>query len=129
MTVQFQARFPSRPASLAPIRDAAEGVVRTCGLDEKTVQNIRIAVSEAAITNAILHGGAPDGAAVLLRIERLPDELLIVLADQGHGMRPRADSPGLGLGIPIISGFAQRMEVIATGELGGAELHMFFPVG
>ena len=95
-------------------------------MDETAVQDIRVAVSEAA-TNAIIHGGAPEDAEVHLRIERLRGELLIVIADQGHGMRPRTDSPGLGLGLPIISGFARRMKVISRGALGGAEVHMVFP--
>ena len=127
VTLPLQARFPSRPDSLASIRDAVERVVRACGMDETAVQDIRIAVSEAA-TNAIIHGGAPEDAEVHLRVERLRGELLIVIADQGHGMRPRTDSPGLGLGLPIISGFARRMEVISRGALGGAEVHMAFPM-
>ena len=37
--------------------------------------------------------------------------LVIHVTDHGAGMRPRPDSPGLGLGLPLISQMTHRFEV------------------
>ena len=38
-------------------------------------------------------------------------ELRVTIADHGRGMRPRSDSPGLGLGMPLISSLATGFEI------------------
>jgi serine/threonine-protein kinase RsbW/stage II sporulation protein AB (anti-sigma F factor) len=42
-------------------------------------------------------------------------------------MRPRPDSPGLGLGLPLIARLSASLEV-ATAESGGTRLCMSFPL-
>ena len=41
-------------------------------------------------------------------IEAAPDELVVTVTDDGRGMQPRADSPGLGLGLPTIASLTTR---------------------
>ena len=48
-----------------------------------------------------------------------------LIADDGRGMPPRSDSPGLGLGLPLISDLATSLE-IADGDGSGTVLHMTF---
>ncbi len=36
------------------------------------------------------------------------------MADDGLGMRPRPDSPGVGLGMPLIADLADRVEIISS---------------
>ena len=124
--VRLRARFPNRPETVRAIRNEVTPIARACGLGEDAVQDVRVAVSEAA-TNAVVHGDAEIGADVVVRIELFGDELCIVIADQGQGIRPRPDSPGLGLGLPIISTLAKRMEVVSPGADGRTEVHMYFP--
>ena len=124
--VRLRARFPNRPETVRAIRNEVTPIARGCGLSADAVQDVRVAVSEAA-TNAVVHGDAEIGADVVVRAEIAGDELCIVIADQGQGIRPRPDSPGLGLGLPIISTLAQRMEVISPGADGRTEVHMYFP--
>lgn len=123
--VRLRLRFPNRPETVHAIRHEVASVARACGLGDEAVQDVRLAVSEAA-TNAIVHANAESGADVAVRIEFADGELCVVIADQGTGMRSRSDSPGLGLGLPIISTLAQRMEVISPRADGGTELRMYF---
>jgi serine/threonine-protein kinase RsbW/stage II sporulation protein AB (anti-sigma F factor) len=54
-----------------------------------------------------------------------PDRLVVVVRDYGGGMRPRPDSPGLGLGLPLISSMADELQIEAA-EGAGTLLRMHF---
>ncbi len=86
-----------------------------------------LAVSEA-VTNAVLHAyrDRPAGE-VHVEVHRDAAEVRITVADEGAGMRPRPDSPGLGLGLPLIARLSTSLEV-ATGDAGGTRLCMTFPL-
>lgn len=101
---------------------------RSAGAAAGTLFGIELAVSEAC-TNAIVHG-YPDGHAETFTIlaESLGDELRVIVRDRGRGMVPRPDSPGLGLGLPLISQMADRVEVRSPPEGAGVELCMVFPL-
>ena len=47
-----------------------------------------------------------------------PNRLVVVVRDWGTGMRPRPDSPGLGLGLPTIATLASSFDVEAASERG-----------
>ena len=100
-------------------------LARDCGLSERAVGDVALAVSEAA-TNAVVHAYADRGDAGVIHVtaQRADGELTIVIADDGPGLVPRTDSPGLGLGLPIIATLVRRMEVVAEG--GGTQIHMVF---
>jgi hypothetical protein len=53
------------------------------------------------------------------------DEITVIVCDDGRGMRPRADSPGLGLGLPTIGRLAALVD-LRVPEGGGTELSMTF---
>jgi len=85
---------------------------------------VALAVSEA-VTNAVIHAyrdRAPDSepGEVQVTVTIDGEELLVSVADEGMGMRPRADSPGAGLGLPIIATLADRFEV--RQQTGGTRL-------
>ena len=95
-------------------------------LSDPPMGDVRLAVSEG-VTNVVLHSyrdreepGPVEMAATLTQ-----HELKIVIADEGTGMRPRDDSPGLGLGLPIIGTVTQGFE-IRPREPEGSELHLRF---
>ena len=123
MAVSFSASYEATPHSVALVRNQMAALARDCGLDEAAVNDVKLAVSEAA-TNALVHGlRGRDGS---IRVEaRIEDgELVIAVADDGDGMHPRSDSPGLGLGLPVIATVTQRMEIID--DPPGTELRMAF---
>ena len=124
---QYRAEFPNNVRVVRAIRDDVASVARRCMVDEATVEDIRLAVSEAA-TNSIVHGRAPADAVLVVRVETSDGELCVVIADQGVGMLPRNDSPGLGLGLPIMSTVSKRMEVVSPGVDGHTEVRMCFPL-
>jgi stage II sporulation protein AB (anti-sigma F factor) len=51
----------------------------------------------------------------------------IHVCDDGRGMMPRRDSPGLGVGLPLITKLAQRFKV-ETRPGGGTLVSMLFAV-
>ena len=57
----------------------------------------------------------------VLRVERLQ----VCVSDEGAGMTPRSDSPGLGLGLPLIAQVADPVD-IEPGPHGGTRVTMGF---
>jgi serine/threonine-protein kinase RsbW/stage II sporulation protein AB (anti-sigma F factor) len=51
-----------------------------------------------------------------------------VVTDRGRGIVPRPDSPGLGLGLPLIATLAESLE-LGTGNLEETEVRMTFDLG
>jgi serine/threonine-protein kinase RsbW/stage II sporulation protein AB (anti-sigma F factor) len=51
--------------------------------------------------------------------------LTVVVADRGRGILPRADSPGLGLGLPLIATLAESLE-LGKGADEQTEVRMTF---
>jgi anti-sigma regulatory factor (Ser/Thr protein kinase) len=121
--VRFEATFPAVPSSVCPLRREMVALAQACGLDEQAVSDVALAVSEAA-TNAVVHACADRAGTLTVRAQCGDGDLTIVIGDDGPGLVPRADSPGLGLGLPIIASVARRMEVVAEGT--GTEIHMTF---
>jgi serine/threonine-protein kinase RsbW/stage II sporulation protein AB (anti-sigma F factor) len=73
-------------------------------------------VSEA-VTNAVLHAYRDRDRPGRVHVSaRLDDEgVQVAIDDDGLGMRPRVDSPGVGLGLPLIGDLADRVEVYSRG--------------
>jgi anti-sigma regulatory factor (Ser/Thr protein kinase) len=88
--------------------------------------DIALAVSEAC-TNVVMHAyrEALEPGPLTVEIYRERGELVIVVSDTGAGIIARADSPGLGMGLALIAGLTQRMEVATNGS-AGARLTMAF---
>jgi serine/threonine-protein kinase RsbW len=72
---------------------------------------VGIVISEA-VTNVVLHAYR-DGKSGHVRVQAsLQDTVLtLVVADDGVGMAPNADSSGLGLGLALIRSLAEHLEV------------------
>ena len=119
----FEVRCPAEPASVGPLRRAVTRYAEEAGAADLTA--VQLAVSEAA-TNAVVHAyreGEPGELTVAAR--QVDDSLEVTVSDDGVGMRPRPDSPGLGLGLPLIAQLTQTFEV-ASPEAGGVRLCMRF---
>jgi serine/threonine-protein kinase RsbW len=88
-------------------------------------------VSEA-ITNAVVHAyvDETEPGEVEVVVQRMPENggLEIFVCDEGRGMMPRTDSPGIGLGLPLVATLAERFE-IQTREGGGTRVLMAFATG
>ena len=92
---------------------------------ETMVQTVKLAVSEA-LTNVVLHA-YPDDAPGMVVVSAVVvgGVVEVTITDEGRGMVPRADSPGAGLGLPIIAQLAAAVE-ISHGAGTGTRLRMSF---
>src|SRR5690349_4808706 len=98
----FDRILPADPGSIGDLRRSLAEFARMAGASEAVVIDIQLAVSEAA-TNCVLHAfidREPGEIHVLAHAER--DRLRVIVRDDGRGMLPRSDSPGIGLGLPTI---------------------------
>lgn len=123
MPPRFAATYEATPQSVAVVRNQMAALARDCGLDERGVGDVKLAVSEAA-TNALIHGYRDGTGSITVHAVIGDGELLISVRDQGNGMAPRPDSPGMGLGLPVIANVANRLEIVD--EQPGTELRMAF---
>jgi len=89
---------------------------------------VRLAVSEA-VSNVVVHSyrDAERHGEFTISIEGENDVLHVIVRDHGCGMQPRADSPGAGLGLPLIASLADSFSVVVPPD-GGTELSMTFPL-
>jgi anti-sigma regulatory factor (Ser/Thr protein kinase) len=95
--------LPSRADSVKRARDAVATVAERAGVP---VADVKLAVSEA-VSNAITHAfRGRAGGTISVRAKEKDGRLLVVVADDGTGMRPNLDSPGLGFGISLITELA-----------------------
>jgi anti-sigma regulatory factor (Ser/Thr protein kinase) len=88
---------------------------------------IALAVSEV-VSNAVLHAyvGVAGPGEIELTAQRFSgDGLEIVVTDDGRGMQPRPDSPGIGVGLPLVAAVTERFEVQARPG-GGTRVCMTF---
>jgi serine/threonine-protein kinase RsbW len=111
--------------SVPALRTAVAEFLADCGTAEAMVQTVKLAVSEA-LTNVVLHA-YPDGQPGPVAVTAIVDGAVVevVISDEGRGMVPRADSPGAGLGLPIIAQLAAAVE-ISHGAGDGTRLRMSF---
>jgi serine/threonine-protein kinase RsbW/stage II sporulation protein AB (anti-sigma F factor) len=89
---------------------------------------VKLALSEA-VTNAVQHAyvARPPGPVRVAAWLR-EDCLIVEVCDDGSGMMPRLDSPGLGVGLPFIADTADTLEIL-TSPRGGTRLRMTFALG
>ncbi len=52
--------------------------------------------------------------------------LVITISDRGRGMRPRTDSPGLGVGLSLIGELSNAVEVLPRDGDRGTQLSVLF---
>ena len=111
--------------------ETASRMATEAGFDDEEVMKISMAVREAAV-NAVLHGNAYDpNKKVTLNFERTPQDLVIVIRDQGKGLdasripdplAPENLMKTSGRGIFLIRSFMDEVEIHPTQT--GTELKM-----
>jgi stage II sporulation protein AB (anti-sigma F factor) len=117
-------RFVAIAENVAPARRAVERFVRDQGVADPGA--VALAVHEA-MANAVVHAYAddPEPGPLLVEARRTQEGVEVVVADEGRGMTPRPDSPGMGLGLPLVATIAARFDV-RTRPHGGTHVTMLF---
>ena len=128
MKASLQRALPAVPASVTELRHEVVGFVEAAGVGEPVLSGVRLAVSEA-VTNAVVHAYVDADCPGEVRVQAClrDDEVRITVSDDGCGMVPRLDSPGLGVGLPFIANAADTLD-IDHNAAGGTELRMSFRI-
>ncbi len=107
--------LPAVPDSAAQARYA---VIDYAGAAVDDTFAVGLAVQEAA-TNAVMHAyrGREPGR-IAIEATFVDEALVVVVADEGIGMVPRPDTPGLGLGLPLIAQLTESLQVEARAPSG-----------
>ena len=117
--------LPARAENVAVVRHVLGGIGDALDLDHEVLADIKLAVSEAC-ANVVVHAYAGTGPGFMdLEVSTQDHHLAVVVRDHGRGMTPRADSPGLGVGLPLIASLAETLELTNSTD-GGTEVRMTF---
>ena len=111
----FDLNVPATAENVAVVRHAFGGLGEALHLDEHLIADIKLAVTEAC-TNVVVHAYPDGGGQMDISAEVDGSMLMIVVADHGSGLLPRLDSPGLGLGLPLIATLATSLELDTESE-------------
>lgn len=99
---------------------------RDAEIPDETTERMTLAVSEA-VTNSVLHAFV-DRAPGRIELHIVPerDAVVIAVRDDGRGLTPRHDSPGLGLGLPMIGRLCAHLEIGPGPDGSGTVVRMRF---
>ncbi len=116
--------YPAVAASVPAARRAISQLAAEAGAPPEQVEAVRLAASEA-ITNAVRHAYRRGQGMVHVTAALASDELWVLVSDDGCGMQVRSDSPGLGLGLGLISQESDDFTILRRAS-GGTEVRMRF---
>ena len=112
-------------ANVPLLRHATRAYLEDLGVEESTLNDALLAVTEAC-SNVVRHAYPDDDGKMTLSGSVADHHVSLIVGDGGRGFTPRIDSPGLGIGIPLISALAASVEIRASAA-GGTEVAMTFP--
>lgn len=123
-TPDFELTLPARAENVAVVRHAFGGLGDALDVPDHALADVKLAVTEAC-TNVVVHA-YPDGVGPMSVSAGLADgALTVIVSDEGRGILPRPDSPGLGLGLPLIATLASSLE-LGTNDREETEVRMVF---
>ena len=94
------------------------------------LEGLRLAVSEA-VTNVVVHayrGQPPGPVTASIGVDKAASRVVVHITDAGQGMGPRPDSPGLGLGLPLIASVAEETTLLPGPSGIGTDVCMSFAI-
>ena len=123
----FGRTVPAVAENVAALRHAVVGLAETAGADGPVRTDLALAVGEAC-ANVVVHAYPPgDTGPLIVQAAVVQErEIVVTVVDQGQGMTPRPDSPGLGLGLPLIANLSDRLEIQDGPDGVGTQVEMVF---
>jgi serine/threonine-protein kinase RsbW len=111
MEPDMELALAARAENIAIVRHALGSLGEAFAVPEQKLSDVRLAVTEAC-ANVVVHA-YPDGHEGPMEVvASMHDSSLTVLVrDWGRGIRPRPDSPGLGLGLSLIAALAEQVQL------------------
>lgn len=115
-------RFPATPEHVPLMRHRVRQVIAELGVD---VDAVALAVTEA-VANAVRHAYPEGGGEVRLVVSGDADEVVVLVTDEGIGVRGFTASrgPGSGLGLGLIRALADRARIEPSSD--GTLVEMVF---
>jgi serine/threonine-protein kinase RsbW len=110
--------------SVPVARRALIAVAEAAGVGDDQLEAVSLAVSEA-LTNAVVHAYPGRSGWIQVSAWTSGRELVIVIADEGHGLQAHSDSPGLGVGLALIAKLTDEFEILQP-PAGGTQVKMRF---
>jgi serine/threonine-protein kinase RsbW/stage II sporulation protein AB (anti-sigma F factor) len=109
--VVYERIHRAAPRSIRHVRHGLDAALAELGVRAARRSDIALAVTEA-VTNAVLHAYADtEPGPVHVEAGLTGARLRIAVTDCGRGMVPRADSPGLGVGLALIRELSDELTV------------------
>ena len=126
--VRLSRRLPATPTSVAPLRRAVAALAHEAGFAQERVEDITVALSEV-LTNVVVHAyrdrAEPGPVALAAALDG--EALRVTVRDEGVGFSRRNDSPGLGLGMPLVKAVADEIEITSAPPSGTVVALRFNP--
>jgi anti-sigma regulatory factor (Ser/Thr protein kinase) len=119
--------YPAVAETVPLLRRALATLATEAGGTKEQVDAVRLAVSEA-LTNVVVHAYRAGSGEVHVSAGPASSELWVLIADDGCGMRPKPDSPGLGMGLALIAAASDDFSIVSRSN-GGVEIRMRFRLG
>lgn len=114
----YEGARPAEPANVGMLRRELSGALQPLEMTAPRLADVMLVVSEA-LTNAALHAYVGmAGGPVALVASVSSGSLRVTVTDEGRGMVPRTDSPGLGLGLGVIARLTDGFEITNPGGRG-----------
>ena len=124
----FELELAAEADNVPLVRHALRGLLEASGISDERIADIALAVTEAC-ANAVLHAYADDAGQFEVGAALSAEGALVVtVRDHGTGMAPRVDSPGLGVGLPVMAAIADALEIDRPGD-AGTLVRMTFDLG
>jgi serine/threonine-protein kinase RsbW len=118
--------YSATPESVAVARTRLADFAASAGASLDQVDAVRLVASEA-ITNAVVHAYRGEPGLIYVNAALVSHELWILISDDGCGLEPRADRPGLGLGLGLISQLSDDFAIVSRAS-GGTEVRIRFNI-
>jgi anti-sigma regulatory factor (Ser/Thr protein kinase) len=115
------------PDAVPLARSALVAVARSAGADIEQLEAVRLAASEA-LTNAVIHAYPRRAGRIHVTAWTGPGEFIVEITDDGLGFQTHTDTPGLGMGLSLISQVTDDFTIRRPAS-GGTAVRMRFWVG
>jgi anti-sigma regulatory factor (Ser/Thr protein kinase) len=125
----WKRHVPADPPDVVRVlrRELVDYARRRLGASDERCDVIALAVSEA-LTNVVQHAYLGERPGPII-IEARPEgghTLLVQVSDEGRGPLPRADSPGLGLGLGVMAQVADEFSISTRQDTQGTVVTLRF---